>query len=193
MPRVLQILLLSIICCWSVAAKGNMDVRVAKSLRNAFAQGIVDEVYFPDHASYQSASKAFNLRLQYKPAAIAYPRSTEEVTDVVKTCASLGIPGRLIVEAHSTAKTDRCRSSVATRSGGHSHASYCLGGADGYMVVDLSHINEIEVDEATHLARVGAGNRLGDVALGLFHQGGRAIPHGTCPLVGIGGHASYGG
>lgn len=61
------------------------------------------------------------------------------------------------------------------------------------MVIDLSHINQIDVDKATHVARVGAGNRLGDVALGLFHQGERAIPHGTCPLVGIGGHASYGG
>lgn len=82
---------------------------------------------------------------------------------------------------------------MAARSGGHSHASYSLGGADGYLVVDLSHINGIEIDETTRAARIGAGNRLGDVALGLFNQGERAIPHGTCPLVGIGGHASYGG
>ena len=62
---------------------------------------------------------------------------------------------------------------------------------NGHLVVDLSNINDIQVDQTTGIAVVGAGNRLGDIALGLFDQGGRAIPHGTCPLVGLGGHASF--
>ncbi|KZT35085.1 hypothetical protein SISSUDRAFT_212157 [Sistotremastrum suecicum HHB10207 ss-3] len=37
------------------------------------------------------------------------------------------------------------------------------------------------------------GNLLGDLAQGLWDQGQRALPHGTCPYVGIGGHASFGG
>ena len=95
-PRVLQILLLSTLCYWSIAAKGDVKMQAIDSLRTAFAGGMVDEVYFPDHAGYQSASKAFNLRLQYKPAAIAYPRTTEEVAEIVKTCVGLGISGRII-------------------------------------------------------------------------------------------------
>jgi len=41
---------------------------------------------------------------------------------------------------------------------------------------------------ATGIAAVGGGTRLGNMALGLYSQGQRALPHGTCPAVGIGGH-----
>lgn len=37
------------------------------------------------------------------------------------------------------------------------------------------------------------GLRLGDVAQGLFNNGERALAHGTCPYVGVGGHTSFGG
>lgn len=94
MPWALQTLLLTVLCCWSMVAKGDTRVGDVESLRSALAQGMVDEVYFPDHAEYQNASTAFNLRLQYKPVAIAYPRSTEEVSNIVKTCVRLGIPGQ---------------------------------------------------------------------------------------------------
>ena len=47
---------------------------------------------------------------------------------------------------------------------------------------------EISVDPTTYIATIGPGNRLGDVALGL-NNAGRALPHGTCPYVGIGGHS----
>jgi FAD/FMN-containing dehydrogenase len=55
-------------------------------------------------------------------------------------------------------------------------------------VVDLRALKDITVDENTNVARVGTGNRLGDVALALAAYD-RGIPHGTCPYVGIGGHA----
>ncbi|KAF8633808.1 hypothetical protein AX15_001249 [Amanita polypyramis BW_CC] len=42
------------------------------------------------------------------------------------------------------------------------------------------------------IATIQTGNRLGDVAVGLNNHG-RALPHGTCPYVGIGGHSAYGG
>lgn len=35
--------------------------------------------------------------------------------------------------------------------------------------------------------------RLGNLALSIHAQGNRALPHGTCPGVGIGGHATHGG
>jgi hypothetical protein len=43
------------------------------------------------------------------------------------------------------------------------------------------------------VAKIGAGQRLGNVAIALFDQGKRALPHGTCPGVGIAGHALHGG
>jgi FAD/FMN-containing dehydrogenase len=43
------------------------------------------------------------------------------------------------------------------------------------------------------VATVGAGVRLGNLALEVFAQGRRALPHGVCPGVGIGGHFTHGG
>ena len=152
------------------------------------------EVYFPDEPGYQNASRAFNSRVDFKPIAVAYPNSTGEVALLVKAGASLGIPGeiaRLCLRA--LPYNVRSRLLVNARSGGHSYAGYGLGGADGHIIVDLSNFKYIDVDNSTDIAVVGAGSRLGDIAVALFNQAGRAIPHGTCPLVGIGGHASFEG
>ena len=155
------------------------------------------EVYFPDEPGYQNVSRAFNLRVDFKPIAVAYPNSTEEVAVLVQAGASLGLPGKSAVftsvSAGFTSHNPTLYPLVNARSGGHSYAGYGLGGADGHVIVDLSNLKHINVDVSTGVAVVGAGSRLGDIALALFNQAGRAIPHGTCPLVGIGGHASFGG
>lgn len=71
-------------------------------------------------------------------------------------------------------------------------ASFSLGGQDGSMVIDLQAFNSISVGQSG-VAQVGSGVRLGNMALGLYDQGKRALPHGVCPGVGVGGHASHGG
>ena len=60
------------------------------------------------------------------------------------------------------------------------------------MVVDLENFQDINVD-TNGVATVGAGVRLGNLALGIYNQAQRALPHGTCPGVGIGGHFTHGG
>ncbi|MCJ1322696.1 hypothetical protein MMC15_008045 [Xylographa vitiligo] len=60
------------------------------------------------------------------------------------------------------------------------------------MVIDLENFQDISVDE-NGVATVGAGVRLGNLALGIYDQSQRALPHGTCPGVGIGGHFTHGG
>jgi len=52
----------------------------------------------------------------------------------------------------------------------------------------MSKFNTVSIDQVSYVATIGSGNRLGDVALKLNAQG-RAMPHGTCPYVGIGGHS----
>jgi hypothetical protein len=59
---------------------------------------------------------------------------------------------------------------------------------NGSVVIDMSNFVQITVDSTTFRATIGPGNRLGDVALTL-NNAGRALPHGTCPFVGIGGHS----
>jgi hypothetical protein len=44
----------------------------------------------------------------------------------------------------------------------------------------------------TFVAKIGGGQRLGNVAEGLYNQSKRAMTHGTCHSVGVAGHALHG-
>lgn len=45
----------------------------------------------------------------------------------------------------------------------------------------------------TGIAAVGGGVRLGNLAVAIYNQSQRALPHGSCPGVGVGGHFTHGG
>jgi len=68
--------------------------------------------------------------------------------------------------------------SISTRSGGHSYAAYGLA---GNIVLDMSNMTLLEV-AADGTAVIQTGNKLGDVATGLWNKGKRALPHGSCPV-----------
>ena len=130
-------------------------------------------VRFASSNDFNALSQPYNLRLTYTPAVIVLPNITQHVSDAVK-CA-----GKANVK-------------VQAKSGGHSYASFSSGGQNGSMVIDLESFQSIVVN-ATNIAAVGAGVRLGNLAEGIYNQSKRALPHGTCPGVGIGGHATHGG
>ncbi|KAJ7058203.1 glucooligosaccharide oxidase [Mycena amicta] len=129
--------------------------------------------YFPGDAGYANASRAFNLRFTLEPVAVVYPSSVHELSEIVK----IGKEHHLRVSA---------------RSGGHSYIANGLGGENGNLVVDMSNFKKISVNPSTKTAVIESGNRLGEVAVALNNYG-LAMAHGTCPYVGLGGHASYGG
>lgn len=83
---------------------------------------------------------------------------------------------------------------VQAKSGGHSYASYGFGGQSGSMTIDLESFQEITLGP-DFTVKVGGGVRLGNLALGIYNKNNakRALPHGTCPGVGVGGHATHGG
>jgi hypothetical protein len=60
------------------------------------------------------------------------------------------------------------------------------------MMIDLQSLQTVSVDQAG-VATVGGGVRLGNLANGIWNSGQRALAHGTCPGVGIGGHFTHGG
>lgn len=124
-------------------------------------------------ADWADFATSYNIRLQYDPAVIVIPDTTRQVSDAV-VCAS----------ASGT--------KVQAKSGGHSYASTSSGGKDGSLVVDLRRFQDVSVDEGTGIAAVGGGVRLGNIALALLEHG-RALAHGTCPGVGVGGHFTLGG
>jgi FAD/FMN-containing dehydrogenase len=76
---------------------------------------------------------------------------------------------------------------IAARSGGHSYGGYSTTTG---VVIDLALLSRVAA--TGNRALVGTGARLGTIYNSLA-QHGLAIPAGTCPSVGIGGHALGGG
>ncbi|KAF7309489.1 Glucooligosaccharide oxidase [Mycena indigotica] len=141
-------------------------------LRDALSASGVQAVY-PTDSTYSSVTKAFNRRYTVSPVAVAFPTNDQQVSAAVAAGHAQNIP-------------------VVARSGGHSYIANGLGGTSGALVVDLSKMKSISVRSSNNTALIQTGNRLGDVALAL-NAAGRALPHGTCSYVGIGGHSGYGG
>ncbi len=124
---------------------------------------------------YWDEAQSDNLLYHYHPEAIVYPKDAQQVAHVVQCAAQNG------------------NIAVAARSGGHSFAGYGSGGQDGSIIVDLRKLADVKSNPQEGYADIGPGARLGDVAKVLWHDGKRAMPHGTCPAVGTGGHAACGG
>ncbi|GAA5956067.1 hypothetical protein JCM3765_005445 [Sporobolomyces pararoseus] len=123
-------------------------------------------------SNYQSDIAAYNQRIQPKPVAVIHPTTQAQISSSLKCASSANV-------------------AVSARGGGHSYAAFGLGGTDGALVIDLGNFKTITVDDQGK-ASIGAGQRLGNIALAL-NKKGYALSHGTCPFVGVGGHASYGG
>ncbi|KAH9484713.1 Carbohydrate oxidase [Psilocybe cubensis] len=151
-------------------------VALAQDLKGLLTQQSPDvniSVVLPGQPTFANATRPFNLRFDIEPAAVAFPTTIQEVSDIVQ----LG---------------DKVNHQVVARSGGHSYIANGLGGKNGTIIVDLSNFQKITVDDKSGTAVIEMGNRLGDIVTALVAHG-RALPHGTCPYVGIGGHAVHGG
>ncbi|UPX10946.1 uncharacterized protein EKO05_0001578 [Ascochyta rabiei] len=57
----------------------------------------------------------------------------------------------------------------------------------------MKHFQQFFMNNSTWQATIGGGTLLSDVTKRLHENGNRAMAHGTCPQVGIGGHATIGG
>lgn len=75
-------------------------------------------------SSYTSSIAAFNQRLQPSPLTVIYPTSEGQVSKAVKCAIGQGVP-------------------ISARGGGHSYASFGLGGTDGALVVDLANFKSV--------------------------------------------------
>ncbi|QIW98719.1 hypothetical protein AMS68_004237 [Peltaster fructicola] len=137
------------------------------------ALGSDDTLYaFAGSTLYQYEDvRRYNLDITTIPLAVTYPRTTAQVAAIVKIAASAGLK-------------------VQPKSGGHSYANY--SSPDGGIVIDLKHFQRFEMDTTKWFATVGAGTLLGELDSRLAPYN-RAVAHGTCPQVGIGGHATIGG
>jgi FAD binding domain-containing protein/berberine-like enzyme len=121
---------------------------------------------------FRQAARVYNERFDsVLPSVIARPLDAADVRRAVNWGVAHRVPLR-------------------PRSGGHSYAGYSTL-SDG-MVLDLRNINGIHVDTHKRTATIGAGTQLIDVYAALAAHG-VTIPAGSCPSVGIAGHALGGG
>ncbi|CZR56892.1 related to reticuline oxidase precursor; berberine bridge enzyme [Phialocephala subalpina] len=125
-------------------------------------------------ANWTAYQAPYNLRLSYTPDVIVVPEDDDQVGASVRCAAAANLK-------------------VQAKGGGHSYASYSSGGQDGSLIIEMEKFDEITVDQSTFIVKIGAGQRLGNVAEAIYNQGKRAMPHGTCAGVGIAGHALHGG
>jgi FAD binding domain len=121
----------------------------------------------PQYADYLPAA---NLRTQLAPALRAVCKTENAVAVMTNWVRSNGL-------------------SFAVRCGGHSYEGFSQS-TD--VVIDLRGLQEIAVDTGAGLVTAGAGVSLYDVYQELANVG-YAFPAGSCPTVGIAGHALGGG
>ena len=129
-------------------------------------------VHLPGDAAFDEARLPWNLSVDARPAAVAYPAFPSEVADVVRTAASVGLR-------------------VAPQGTGHG-APPLAGRLEDAVLLRTSAMTELRVDAERRTARVGAGVRWGDVveragAVGL------AARHTSSPGVGVVGSSLGGG
>jgi hypothetical protein len=121
---------------------------------------------------FAQAAHVYNTRFDnVLPRLVARPLDAADVRTAVSWSVAHGVPLR-------------------ARSGGHSYAGYST--LSGGMVLDLRNLRAINVNLHDRTATIGAGAQLIDVYAALAARG-VTIPAGSCPSVGIAGHALGGG
>jgi len=122
-------------------------------------------------AGYDEARALYNAMIDKHPAAIAYCVDEGDVSAAIGFARERGLR-------------------IAVRSGGHNGGG--LGSVDDGLVIDLSPMNTVTVDEAARLARIGGGTLLKDM-IGVLHQSGLTVPVGVIGTTGVGGLTLGGG
>jgi FAD/FMN-containing dehydrogenase len=128
-------------------------------------------VALPGDDGYDAARQAFNLAVDQRPAAVAYPADATEVAEIVRAARALGLR-------------------VAPQATGHN--ANPLGPLERSVLLKTSGLGGVEIDPADRIARVGAGTLWEDVVDAAAPHGLVAL-HGSSPNVGVVGYSLGGG
>lgn len=144
-----------------VEASTTSAAREVDRLRRTFP----GEVITPRDAAYDDARRLWNARHDRRPAVIVRPRNAAEVATTIRFGRDMGLD-------------------IAVKSGGHSAAGHST--CDGGLVIDLSAMRGVEVDEETRTARANGGALLGELDVAAQARGL------VCPI-GVIGHTGVAG
>jgi FAD/FMN-containing dehydrogenase len=131
------------------------------NVRTCLVEKNVPAIY-PGSSCFAQAAETYNLRLQYTPAVVINATTIQHISDAIICASQNGLK-------------------VQAKSGGHSYASFGSGGKDGSMIINLQNFNDISKSQSPSGVAVGAGVRVGNLALKLWGFGELAVPHGDYP------------
>lgn len=135
------------------------------------AAGLSSDAIVPGQADYDSARRVWNGLFDQRPAAIVQARCVEDVQRSVSVAADAG-------------------ALLAVRGGGHSFPGHST--CDEGIVLDLSGLNQVEIQATRGTARVGGGALLSDVDRASMERG-LVVPAGVVSHTGVGGLTLGGG
>ena len=119
--------------------------------------------------NYEECCLSWNRAIEKHPLVIVYCQENQDVIQAIKWAKQYGVPFRI-------------------RSGTHHYEGYSTG--DQLLVIDVSCMNRIELNETTVKVQGGVRNReLYEAVCGA----GYPFPGGGCPTVGVAGYTLGGG
>src|SRR3954451_1598589 len=128
-------------------------------------------IALPGDDGYDAARLIFNLAIDQRPAAVAFPSDAAEVADVVRWARSQDLR-------------------IAAQSTGHNAGP--LGSLEHTVLIRTAGLGGVEIDPERMIARAGAGVRWEEVVDAAAPHGLIAL-HGSSPTVGITGYSLGGG
>ena len=130
------------------------------------------ETLYPGNPKYDERRKPQNRNYDPHPEVIVLPSSSKQVARVVRCVAA-----------------EKGKVKITARGGGHSYAAYSY---TGQVIVDSSKMKAMTIYDKKREVSVQWGQTLKPLVVAIGKRG-FALPHGTCPDVGVAGHALGGG
>jgi len=150
-----------------------MTIELTQSPAAALRGLIGGRVHLPGDPGYDAARLPWNVAVDQRPAAVAFPRTAAEVSTVVRVAAENGLR-------------------VAPQSTGHNAGPLAARGLDDVVIVRTSEMGTAIADPARGIVRV-EGGAVWEPAVDAAAAHGRAVLHGSSPDVGIAGYSLGGG
>jgi FAD/FMN-containing dehydrogenase len=147
-----------------------MTISVTGSF-NSLAERLTGEVITPEHPDYDTARSVWNGMIDRRPAVIARCANADDVAVAVRFARESGLP-------------------LAVRGGGHNVAGTAV--VDDGIVIDLSPMRDVRIDDSLRTVHVQGGATWGDVDA-VTQPFGLATTGGVVSETGVAGLALSGG
>lgn len=131
--------------------------------------GLTGTIVTPENPSYEEARLMWNRAINKFPGVIVFCETIGDVSNAIIWARHNCVPFRM-------------------RNGRHNYEGYSTG--DGVLVIDVSHLVDLDMDGRYVAAQGGVNNSM---IYNLTAPEGYPFPGGSCPTVGVAGYAMGGG